>query len=284
MKIGDGPKLPLLPKTDGSATKAAGAFPDVCKTPSPGGPVPIPYPNVGGDSFERVRKSPLGGLLGVDPTAKQPPAPAALAREVGGLLAAGEGVGALRSWLGGVAASGGGNVMEMLLLVMKESIAESNEDKKHYLGKLQGANETSQAMSRHMEDLAAASTALAGGEKGAAGAGAGVDPETLVQHVLRESYLESTEDLKDFAEKVKHFNEAKNSYREALADLREGGGQEDVIEWLEEKLSSLGDDAQLANVDLQNVLQKQQQTMQMMSNISKTLYDTAQAVIRKIGG
>lgn len=22
-------------------------FPDVCKTPSPGGPVPIPYPNVG---------------------------------------------------------------------------------------------------------------------------------------------------------------------------------------------------------------------------------------------
>jgi hypothetical protein len=23
------------------------AFPDVCKTPSPGGPVPIPYPNIG---------------------------------------------------------------------------------------------------------------------------------------------------------------------------------------------------------------------------------------------
>ena len=23
------------------------AFPDVCKTPSPGGPIPIPYPNVG---------------------------------------------------------------------------------------------------------------------------------------------------------------------------------------------------------------------------------------------
>jgi len=23
------------------------AFPDVCKTPSPGGPVPVPYPNVG---------------------------------------------------------------------------------------------------------------------------------------------------------------------------------------------------------------------------------------------
>ncbi|NLD94304.1 MAG: DUF4150 domain-containing protein [Fibrobacter sp.] len=25
-------------------------FPDVCKTPSPGGPIPIPYPNTGKDS------------------------------------------------------------------------------------------------------------------------------------------------------------------------------------------------------------------------------------------
>ncbi|MDP1947328.1 MAG: hypothetical protein Q8L77_07490 [Nitrospirota bacterium] len=50
------------------------------------------------------------------------------------------------------------------------------------------------------------------------------------------------------------------------------------------KLNSIGDDAQLANVDLQNILQKQQQTLQMMSNISKMLFDTAQSVIRKIGG
>lgn len=45
-----------------------------------------------------------------------------------------------------------------------------------------------------------------------------------------------------------------------------------------------GDDAQLANVDLQNELQKQQQTLQMVSNLSKNAYDTALAVIRKIGG
>ncbi len=53
---------------------------------------------------------------------------------------------------------------------------------------------------------------------------------------------------------------------------------------LEELLETVGDDAQLANVDLQNILQKQQQTMQMMSQISKTLHDTAMAIIRKIGG
>ncbi len=56
------------------------------------------------------------------------------------------------------------------------------------------------------------------------------------------------------------------------------------IKELEEKLSTAGDDAQLANVDLQNVLQKQQQMLQMLSTISKLLYDTAMTVIRKIGG
>jgi hypothetical protein len=53
---------------------------------------------------------------------------------------------------------------------------------------------------------------------------------------------------------------------------------------LEEQLATVGDDAQLANVDLQNILQKQQQTLLMMSNVSKMLHDTAKAVIRKIGG
>jgi hypothetical protein len=47
----------------------------------------------------------------------------------------------------------------------------------------------------------------------------------------------------------------------------------------EEKLQSVGDDAQLANIDLQNSLQKQQQTLQTMSNVSKMLHDTAKAII-----
>jgi len=48
-------------------------------------------------------------------------------------------------------------------------------------------------------------------------------------------------------------------------------------------LQTVGDDAQLANVDIQNVLQKQMQVVQMMSNISKMLHDTTMAIIRKIG-
>jgi hypothetical protein len=34
---------------------------------------------------------------------------------------------------------------------------------------------------------------------------------------------------------------------------------------------------------LQNILQRQQQNLQMMPDISKMFYDTAVAVIRKIG-
>jgi len=59
---------------------------------------------------------------------------------------------------------------------------------------------------------------------------------------------------------------------------------ENYVDDLEEQLSTVGDDAQLANIDLQNMLQKQQQTIQMMSNISKSLHNTAMAVIRKMGG
>ena len=50
---------------------------------------------------------------------------------------------------------------------------------------------------------------------------------------------------------------------------------------LEEKLQSTGDDGQLANIDLQNQLQKQQQTLQTMSNVSKVAHNTAMAIIRK---
>jgi hypothetical protein len=45
---------------------------------------------------------------------------------------------------------------------------------------------------------------------------------------------------------------------------------------------ALGDDAQLANLDLQNLLQKQQQAMQMMASVSKKMHDTGQSVIKNI--
>lgn len=52
---------------------------------------------------------------------------------------------------------------------------------------------------------------------------------------------------------------------------------------LKKGLTAAAKDAKLANINLQNALQKQQQTLQTMSNVSKMLHDTAMAIIRKIG-
>jgi len=72
-------------------------------------------------------------------------------------------------------------------------------------------------------------------------------------------------------------------YSASGGSLGNRGELETYIQNLEDQLNSVGDDAQLANVDLQDMLQKQQATLQLISNISKMLYDTALAVIRKIG-
>jgi hypothetical protein len=56
-----------------------------------------------------------------------------------------------------------------------------------------------------------------------------------------------------------------------------------LVKAWEQKMSSLGDDAPLANGDLQNNLHQQQQTLQLLSNVSKAVHDTALATIRRIG-
>ena len=84
------------------------------------------------------------------------------------------------------------------------------------------------------------------------------------------------------SQRLRHKDRA--NHRESLATLRSVRDAVDAeIKKWEEKLSTVGDDGQLANIDLQNMLQKQQQTLQTMSNVSKMLHDTAMAIIRKIG-
>src|SRR6185503_18282706 len=45
--------------------------------------------------------------------------------------------------------------------------------------------------------------------------------EELIQVVMREAYLENTEDLRAYAETVRYFNKRKKAVREYLAALRE---------------------------------------------------------------
>ncbi len=145
------------------------------------------------------------------------------------------------------------------------------------------------------------------------------DVNAFVQFVLRNAYLETNKDLQFYSEKVMFFNETKRKIRAEISgkrkilqaiksgmfsieksiaelelqinhfrevwreELNTTSEIEEAIKKFEDELSSVGDEAQLANIDLQNALQKQQQTLQTMSNVSKMLHDTAMAIIRKIG-
>jgi hypothetical protein len=146
-----------------------------------------------------------------------------------------------------------------------------------------------------------------------------LDINALVQSVVKESYLQQTEDLKQYQEKVQYFNVTKKKIRDEQDKVRKatitpgsaplrkmnitvGKGtptiifqqndgiveteqeRQDYVRYLEDKLNTVGDDAQLANIDLQNALQKLQQLIQMISQISKLLNDTAMETVRKIGG
>ena len=47
------PKMSVTLKSSAHPGVAVPVFPDVCKTPTPGGPIPIPYPSVAGASQVR---------------------------------------------------------------------------------------------------------------------------------------------------------------------------------------------------------------------------------------
>ena len=91
---------------------------------------------------------------------------------------------------------------------------------------------------------------------------------------------ESAEFRREFVElAARHGIDFSGEMSEEELDAVSGGTGET---W-DDKLASVGDDAQLANIDLQNTLQQQQQTLQTLSSVSKMLHDTAMATIRKIG-
>jgi hypothetical protein len=69
----------------------------------------------------------------------------------------------------------------------------------------------------------------------------------------------------------------------SFAQIYQISGGTYPLTYFEQQLQSIGDDSQLANLDLQNHMQKLQQTLQMLSNVSKVSHDTAMAIIRKIG-
>lgn len=57
---------------------------------------------------------------------------------------------------------------------------------------------------------------------------------------------------------------------------------EDEIKKMEDKLKDIGNDAQLAGIDLQTWMKKQNQAIQTLANTTKVLREVASAVVRKL--
>lgn len=57
----------------------------------------------------------------------------------------------------------------------------------------------------------------------------------------------------------------------------------DYIRDLETAMSTSSDDMQLSQLELQGMTQRQQQVLNALSNLSKTLHETSMAILRKIG-
>ena len=148
-----------------------------------------------------------------------------------------------------------------------------------------------------------------------------VDISAVARHVIRESYAEELAELKQTADRARHYNRTKALLREHLASLREAAGRLDSeasvqletltglpifrpgradytiwqrqkldaaqlqteIEKVQQQLETLGADRQLADIDLQQASQKLQQLLQMMSQASKMLHDTQMEIIRQLG-
>jgi hypothetical protein len=140
-----------------------------------------------------------------------------------------------------------------------------------------------------------------------------LDIDALVQATMLEVYNQEAQSLEQALLKLHRLNNKKRQTRKELNRARHHrqgmftGGTPSVyrpqkipgvkskpsiksskdmdayIKKMENKLNSIGDDAQLLSLELQNAMQKQQQLLQTLSNISKMMHNTAMAIIRKIG-
>jgi hypothetical protein len=107
--------------------------------------------------------------------------------------------------------------------------------------------------------------------------GGAVDPNALVQEVLRESYVQTTEDLSFYAEKVKYFNQCKKEVRDYLDGLRDAESASKLERLtpgrsgnvMEEVFAVIRDGIQGSNEDKEYYLRKLQDMSEISHSISQ---------------
>jgi hypothetical protein len=249
---------------------------------------------------------PRGALGGQDPAAlraeatrteaalrtevrRAPPEAAAAARTldagrgaalagIAGEVACGNAASAERNWAAYVRAErpSRDQVLGLLHFVLREAVREAADDVRFHLEKLEALNAASAALSEQMAELAEASRALERGRTVRVAEPVTAEDAARLARYVREHRADACRPASE-APPVP-------SLRPGRLELRGVDETARRLRELEERLDELGDDAQLAQVDLQNALARAQALLQMMSEISKALHDTAMAVIRNMGG
>jgi len=181
------------------------------------------------------------------PQAQVNPAVQEEIKKIGALIARGESWEAVQARLSGLVKNPNNQNMDINALVqamMKEAQAEAESERKKQEIRLETANKKKQEISKELTNAQSAAKPA---------------PKASVRrdNVTIESGAQQPEAARTMSKKE----------------------LDDYITKLEEKQNVSGKDVQMANADLQNAFQKQQQLLQAMSSISKTLFETAMAVV-----
>lgn len=165
----------------------------------------------------------------------------------------------------------------------------------------------------HDPDFAAVETRWSALISTLAGGKRTIDVEALTRWVLSESFKETTRTLDTYTERVHELGQLKTEMSRELQNARNGldswtkssafkttysvdlserrtestritskASMANYVSDLEAELVSVGNDEQLATVDLQNSLQKREQVLQALSNISDLLNDTTMRILRNL--
>jgi hypothetical protein len=172
-----------------------------------------------------------------------------------------------------------GSVLALLEMILRQSILQTNADKQNYLQRMQDLNTVSQAISDQLNALAHA-TEEQPSQKGNQDSPQGNQGSQQKDYRCANAYCQSLSsrlaNLNSISAKLPHPLHLQAPANPTYADLQ------NLKASLKGKLDTIGDDTQLANVDLQNTMQAQQQALQTLSDISKEFSDTAMSIIRNL--
>jgi len=166
----------------------------------------------------------------------------------------------------------------ILQAALRESYLENVEHLKDYAEKVKAFNRRKKAVREYLAELRRIQSRIlaAAQEAGVDLCRCNADDLAAIRQILKENAQDH--DAGEVGYELCIPNRVPPSDVETLDQLKDS-----IRDW-EQRLNEIGEDGQLANVDMQNWLQKVQQSLQMLSNVSKIQHDSAMSIIRNMKG